>query len=114
MRAYERFRKGEVELFLKRVKGVVWSIDPPWEAKPGGRPAYSARGMVLCCLLKVKMNMSYRSTSSYLKTHPNLLKIIGLDRAPSRETIREAASRLPENYLKKLNDQLVKPFKKGA
>jgi len=96
------------ELFLKRAKGVVWSIDPPWVAKRGGRPAYGARGVVLCCLLK--MNMSYRSTSSYLKAHPDLLKIIGLDRAPSRETIREAASRLPENYLKRLNDQLTKPF----
>ena len=74
-RAYERFRKDDVELFLKRANGVVWGIDPPWEAKPGGRPAYSARGMVLCCLLKV--NMSYRSTSSYLKAHPNLLKTKG-------------------------------------
>jgi len=40
--------------------------------------------------------------------------IIGLDRAPSRETVREAASRLPESYLKRLNDRLVKPLKRGA
>jgi len=82
------------------------------EAKPGGRPAYSARGIVLCSLLKVKM--SYRSISSYLKAHPDLLKIVELDRAPSRTTIREASLRLPENYLKRLNDQLVEPSKKGA
>jgi len=113
-RAYERFRKDEVELFLKKARDVVWSIDPPWEAKHGGRPAYNARSMVLCSLLKVKMKMDYRSISSYLKAHPDLLKIMELDRAPSRETIREAASRLPEDYLKRLNDQLVEPFKRGA
>lgn len=113
-RAYERFRKDEVELFLKKAKDVVWSIDPPWEAKPGGRPAYNARGMVLCSLLKVKMKMDYRSISSYLKAHPDLLTIVKLDRAPSRTTIREAASRLPEKYLKRLNDQLIEPFKRGA
>ncbi len=54
-RTYERFRKNEVELFLKKARDVVWSIDQPWEAKPGGKPAYNARGMVLCSLLRVKM-----------------------------------------------------------
>ena len=65
-------------------------------------------------LLKVKMEMGYRSISSYLKANPELLKIVGLDRAQSRETIRAAVVRLPESYLKRLNDLLVEPFKKGV
>jgi hypothetical protein len=81
-------------------------------AKRGGRPGYDARSLVLCALLKVKMD--YRSISSYLKANPDLLKIVGLDRAPSRETIRAAGVRLPESYLKRLNGLLVEPFKKGG
>jgi hypothetical protein len=103
-RAYERYRKDEAELFLRRARAVVWSLDPPWVAKGGGRPGYDARSLVLCALLKVKMD--YRSISSYLKANPDLLKIVGLDRAPSRETIRTALLKLPESYLKRLNDLL--------
>ena len=109
-RAYERYRKDEVELFLRKARAVVWSLEPPWVAKHGGRPAYDARSLVLCALLK----MDYRSISSYLKANPELLKIVGLDRAPSRETIRAAVVRLPESYLKRLNGLLVEPFKKGV
>jgi len=111
-RAYERFRKDEVELFLKKARAAIWSLDPPWVAKRGGRPGYDARSLVLCALLKVKMD--YRSISSYLKANPDLLKIVGLDRAPSRETIRTALLKLPESYLKRLNNLLVEPFKKGV
>jgi hypothetical protein len=113
-RAYERYRKDEVELFLRKAGAVVWSLEPPWVAKRGGRPGYDARSLVLCALLKVKMKMDYRSISSYLKANPDLLKIVGLDRAPSRETIRAAVVRLPESYLKRLNDLLVEQFKKGV
>jgi hypothetical protein len=69
-------------------------------AKRGGKPAYEARSLVLCALLKVKMD--YRSISLYLKANPELLKIVGLDRAPSRETIRAALLKLPESYLKRV------------
>ena len=44
-----RGRRGEVELFL-RCWGFVWSLEPPWVAKHGGRPAYDAKGLVLCAL----------------------------------------------------------------
>jgi hypothetical protein len=113
-KAYEMFRKDEVELFLKKARDVVWSIEPPWVAKSNGRPGYDARSLVLCALLKVKMKMDYRSISSYLKANPDLLKIVGLDRAPSRETIRAALLKLPESYLKRLNYMLVEQFKKGV
>jgi hypothetical protein len=55
--------------------------------------------------------------SEYLiipQSKPRLLKIIGLDRAPGRETIRTALLKPPESYLKRLNDLLVEPFKKGV
>lgn len=58
--------------------------------------------------------MDYRSISSYLKANPDQLKLVELDKAPSHTAIRNALSRIPESYLKNLNDRLAQPFKKGA
>jgi hypothetical protein len=69
-RAYERFRKDEAEPFLRKARAVVWSVEPPWVAKHGGRPAHDARELVLYAPLKMKMD--YRSTSSYLKANSGL------------------------------------------
>jgi hypothetical protein len=59
--------------FLRKARAVVWSIDPPWVAKLNSRPAYDTKSLVLCALLKVKMD--YRSISSYLKANPDLLRL---------------------------------------
>jgi len=113
-RAYERFRKEDVELFLQRAKEVVWSMPPPWELKSNGRPAYPARAKVICCLLKVKFKEDYRSLHSYLSVNRDLLKVMELDKAPSKSVLREAMSRIPQSYLEKVNQMLIKPFKRGA
>jgi hypothetical protein len=62
-RRYERFRRDEVELFLRKARAAVWNLEPPF-ATQGGRRGYDARSLVLCALLKVKMKMDYRSISS--------------------------------------------------
>ncbi|MEM4311660.1 MAG: hypothetical protein QXX95_04660 [Nitrososphaerales archaeon] len=32
-RDYERVRKDGVELFLKKARDILWSMNQPWEAK---------------------------------------------------------------------------------
>jgi len=113
-RAYERFRKEDVRLFLQRAKDVVWSMDPPWEHKSNGRPGFPARSMVLCCLLKVKFKEDYRSLHSYLSVNGDLLKIMELEKAPSKSVLRDAMVRTPQGYLERVNRMLIKPFKRGA
>jgi hypothetical protein len=113
-RAYERFRKEDVKLFLQRAKEVVWSMPPPWEAKSDGRPAYPSRAKVLCCLLKVKFKEDYRSLHSYLSMNRDLLKVMKLDRPPSKSVMRDAMSRIPQSYLERVNRLITKPFKRGA
>jgi len=83
-RAYERFRKEDVKLFLQRAKEVVWSMPPPWEAKSNGRPAYPSRAEILCCLLKVKFKGDYRSLHSYLSVNRDLPKVMKRDKPPSK------------------------------
>lgn len=117
--AYGLYRKDEEMLFLERAKQVVWSIDTPWEPKSvgenGGRPAFHTRTKVMC-LLKEKFGFDYRSLESHLRARPDLLKIMEIEKAPSKSVIHdEGVKRIPERYLKKVNGMLVEPLesKKG-
>jgi hypothetical protein len=117
--AYDLYRKDEETLFLERTKKVVWSIDAPWEPRSGGenggRPPYPARAMVMCALLKEKFGFDYRSMESHLRARPDLLKIMEIEKAPSKSAIYDAVKKIPERYLKKVNGTLVEPLegKKG-
>ena len=88
-------------------------MGPPWEAKEGGRPAIDVKSMVLCCLFKYKFKYDYRGLESHLNAHKDLLKLIGLKRAPSKSSIHRAMAKLPIPYLRRFNDKVVKRFKKG-
>jgi hypothetical protein len=43
--------------------------------------------MAMIALLKMKLKMDYRSLESRLRARRDLLKIMGLDEAPSKSTI---------------------------
>lgn len=113
-RAYDRFRKNEVKLFLEKARELVWSLPSPWEPRHGGRRAYPTRGKVMCALLKVKFNMDYRTIESFLRVNREFLEIMELDKPPSKSVIHDAVKRIPQGYLKQLNDRLVESFKKGV
>jgi len=44
----------------------------------------------------------------------DLLKIMELEKAPSKSVLRDAMVRTPQGYLERVNRMLVKPFKRGA
>jgi hypothetical protein len=111
---YDLYRKDEETLFLEKARKLIWSLPPPYEEKRTGRKPYNPRGMAMVALLKVKLKMDYRSLESHLRARRDLLKIMGLDEAPSKSTIHLSLKRMPESYLKKLNSILTQPFKKGA
>jgi hypothetical protein len=104
-------------LFLERAKQIVWGMDAPWEPKSGGRdggrPAFPARAKVMCALLKEKFGFDYRSLESHRRARTDLLKIMEIDKAPSKSVIHDGMKRIPERYLKKVNSALVEPVKKG-
>ncbi|MEM3734895.1 MAG: hypothetical protein QW158_08135 [Nitrososphaerales archaeon] len=97
--------------FSRGLRSWCGALKPPWSVKQTGRRGYPAKGMAL---LKTELKMDYRSISSYLKANPDQLKLVELDKAPGHTAIRNALSRIPESYLKRLNDRLVETFKKGA
>lgn len=112
-RAYDRFRKVEERAFLRMARRVVFNMDSPWEPKEGGRPAIPVKGMVLCCLFKYKFKYDYRGLVSHLNAHRDLLRLTGLKKVPSRSSIHRAMAKLPIPYLRRLNDEMVRVFKKG-
>jgi len=113
-RAYERLRKDEETLFLRKARAVVWGMPPPWEPRRGGRPpSHDPRALVICLLLMRELRRDYRGMESHLRARRGL-DALGLRKAPSKSTLHRAAKRLSERYLRMVNDRLVEPFKRGA
>jgi hypothetical protein len=113
-KGYERYRRDEVNLFLNKAKNLVELNPAPWNRQKLGQPPYPPKAMVILLLLKTWLGMDYRSISAYLRALPDQRIKIGLGRVPSHTTIRNHMLRLPETYLRKLNNQLTKTYQKGG
>lgn len=119
---YERASRDEERLFLDTAKEIVNEIQEPrnWKRQdprkhPGGRPfVYPFRQMLLILLLMTYHRKEYREMESHLKGNLQLLKELGLERAPGKSTMQRAAARLGVDTLRKTNDTIVKQFKKSA
>ena len=59
--------------------------------------------MVVVVALGERWNGGYRRTSANLRSHGELLKRLGLPRAPSKSAICAACKRMPESYMHELN-----------
>jgi hypothetical protein len=119
---YERASRDEERLFIDTVKEVVDEIEEPksWMRRdpkkhPGGRPfVYPFRQMLLALLLMTYQRKEYREMEAHLKNNPNLLKELGLKKAPGKSTMQRAAARIGINTLVKMNDAILRRFKKSA
>jgi len=109
---YDLYRKDEEILFLEKVKKTVWSMNSPWEPKTGRRPAFPTKTKIMCAMLKVKFGFDYRSMESHLRSRPDLLEIMELQKAPSKSVINDSLKKIPMSYLRKVNAKLTEPIKK--
>jgi hypothetical protein len=119
---YERASRNEESLFLDIAREVVDEIEEPanWKKtkrdprkRGGGRPyEYGFRPMLLVLILMVRDRKDYREMESHLRNNPDLLRELGLEKAPSKSTIHSAASRIGLDTLADVNDAIVARFKK--
>lgn len=109
---YHKTKKHELRLFFEESKKAIWDMDDPWLKKSTGRPPYLPKGLVLCCLLKVKFKMPYREIESLLDSNSELLKLTELEKVPDHNTIQRAMAKMDEPYLKTLNKNITRHFKK--
>jgi hypothetical protein len=50
---------------------------------------------------------------SHLRARQDLLKMMEIDKSPSKSAIYDGVKKIPERYLKRVNSMLVEPLKKG-
>ena len=111
--------RGEYDSFLRRVKDAVWSVDysrlmRKRSSKRGAPIHHDVRALVALLLFKVYFGGSYRWMESYLKGEPSLLKLLGLEEAPSYETIRRCMYRVDLDYLYDLNEKVTRAPQKSV
>lgn len=118
---YERASREEESLFLDIAKKVVEGVEEPanWKKakdpkkRGGGRPyEYGFRQMLLVLMLMVRDRKEYREIASHLRNSPDLLRQLGLRKAPSKSTIHSAASRIGLDTLAEVNNAIISRFKK--
>jgi len=118
---YERASRDEERLFLQMAREAVNEVDEhsSW-SKPrdpakhhGGKPVtYELKPMLLILLLMNYHRKEYREVEAHLKNNRQLLKELGLKKAPSKSTIQRAAARISISHLVRLNDAITAKFKK--
>jgi hypothetical protein len=120
---YERASRDEERLFLEVVKEAVEDVQEPsnWrksrdpEKHAGGKPVdYQFKPMLLTLLLMNYHRKEYREMEAHLKNSPHILRLIGLEKAPSKSTIQRAHMKISISMLTKLNDTIIAKFKKDA
>lgn len=58
--------------------------------------------------------MKFREIASFAKGFPGLKEFLELGRAPSRSTLQRDMHKIDVAWLRKLNDAVVKEFKKSG
>lgn len=120
-RIYEEAAKDEEAFLVDHIQSLLDEMPPPpgWRRrydKPGRPRKTSRRGpkqeftwkpmaTVLC--LMALWECTRREARSHLANNPDLLRRIGLAKAPSPRTIGRALDRFNESWLKELNEKLV-------
>ncbi len=91
--------------FLQMAAEAVSSIPPPWKHATGkvGRSPLPPRAMVLCAMLRQEKGMSWRGLESHLRENPDLLGLIGLEKAPPKSSMQKYAARVMPRYARRLN-----------
>lgn len=117
---YERAARDEDRLFLETATEIISEMEEPsdWKRQdpkrhPGGRNvSYGFRQTLLVLLLKVYHRKEYREMEAFLNNNPQLLKELGLKKAPGKSTMQRAAARIGISTLVKANDAITARFKK--
>ena len=104
------FTKVKAAEFYNAAFAAVDAIAPPWTPKNQhcGRSNIDPRALAKCVILMVEEKKPCRDMESYLRSRPELLKRMGLKSAPSKSTLNRAVRRIPQRYLRKVSNAVLK------
>jgi len=106
---YETLRGVEREKAFSLLKWAVDQQSPPWDDhwKQIGRKPYNARALVVVTIwqeIEGKPERAYTADLERDKTH---LQLLGLEHAPHRTALYRTRKRLSQEYLSRLNQQIL-------
>jgi hypothetical protein len=125
-RTYDRVRRHEFEILLILTRRAVDHLEKPprWtrrarvgrpRARAPGRPEeFDWRAMAQILALMNAMHFDYRQMEGHLALNRALCSGLGLPRPPSRMTLWRAQQRFSEPWLRQLNEEVLRSFKKKS
>jgi len=82
----------------------VDAVPPPWEKKPTGRPPVDFKTRILAVIIKTWHRQGYRDAEVYIDENWETCAEHGMKQIPDHVTIWRTLRKLPETYLKRLNN----------
>jgi len=98
--------------FLSLTREVLSKTGKPWSKKRRGRPQFDASTRIMALLVKEKYGFTYRETEIYLNENKKTAMESGMISIPDHNTIWRTMKKLKQNYLKRLNREINRLFKK--
>ncbi len=111
-RQYDRKRKRDGKKAARRLNTLLYIINRVVKPRKRGRHDFHPAGIVFCLILKEKHNLSFRQVVAYLENHPDMLRLAGLKKVPSKSTLCAAALRLDRTKLDRIMHQQSRNYKK--
>lgn len=96
------------ELVIAQIWDTISNLPDPWKDKTRGRKPYPAKQMAVICIYKESFGLTFEDMESELRVTPAITKILGMNNKPSHSSIHRASEKLTEQYIKLVNDYLVK------
>ncbi len=108
-RPYELVRQRLPGPILNTVLRIVEYLGDPYRAKPGlgGMTAYPPKAMAVVCTLMEAEARTCRKTVGHLRINPNLARMVGLLRIPSKGAIWRAYGLIPEPYMREVHTRII-------
>ena len=96
-------------LILGTIPRIVEDLGDPYQAKPGldGMTAYPPKAMAVACIPMEAGARACRKTVGRLRINPNLARMVGLLRIPSKGAIWRAYGMIPEAYLREVHTRII-------
>lgn len=99
-------------LFLKRLRGIVEELSPPYKTKRRGRKPHPPKAVAAINVFKEGFKHTYMSVEAEIRSNPKAKKILKVKEVPSKSAIHRGAKKLPESYIRLANKLLIERVKR--
>jgi len=116
---YERLEQRYEGVVVERLLMALEIAGPPpgWyrsgRSKRGRPEEFGWKPLAVVLTLMFYWGFTYREMATHLRYDRWLLKEVGLKRAPSKSVLQKAVKRMPQEWLKKVNETAIEMWGKN-